>query len=182
MEDYAYILDYLSQGRATDTRFKREPIAYGIGESEMKIFELIPKPEVTLKPGERVYIGKEMMGRSQIQHVRRRISFRELTSAAQNELPFVIEKIVINNMPRFVKFFNDAQPVTTRFHTLELLPGLGKKTMWAVIEERKKGPFKDFQDLQVRVPLIRNVEKLLVQRILTELNDPTQKYRLFVAK
>jgi putative nucleotide binding protein len=182
MEDYAYILDYLSQGRATDTRFKREPIAYALGESELKMFELIPKPGVVLRPGDRVFIGKNVSERTQIQHVKRRISYKELTSAAQNELQFIVEKIVRTNPGKFIRFFNEAQPITTRFHTLELLPGLGKKTMWAIIEERKKGNFKDFEDLQSRVPLVRNVEKLLVQRIMKELTDPTEKYRLFVAK
>jgi putative nucleotide binding protein len=81
-----------------------------------------------------------------------------------------------------VKFFNEAQAITTRFHMLELLPGLGKKTMWAIIEERKKGPFKDFADIALRVPSFKHPEKVIAKRIEMELADPTQKYHIFVAR
>jgi putative nucleotide binding protein len=81
-----------------------------------------------------------------------------------------------------VQFFNEAQSITTRFHMLELLPGLGKKTMWGIIEERKKGPFKDIADLTTRVPLAHQIEKLVAKRIEEELANPDEKYRLFVAR
>lgn len=182
MEEYAYILDYLAYGRDGDTRFKRESVAYAVGENEFKLFELIPRPGARFRSGDRVYIGKDTELRKDILHVRRRISCRELTSSAQNELPFIVQEIVSSNRKRFTRFFNEAQPVTTKFHTLELLPGLGKKTMWAILNERKKSPFKDLDDLARRVPLLKQVENLIVQRILLELRDPTQKYRVFVAK
>src|SRR5436309_2430152 len=83
---------------------------------------------------------------------------------------------------KVLDFFNRAQAITTRFHMLELLPGLGKKTMWAILEERKKGPFKSFQDLDARVPSIHHPERLVAKRIEMEISDPTQKYRLFVAR
>ena len=65
---------------------------------------------------------------------------------------------------------------------LELLPGLGKKTMWSIIEERKKGTFKDFADISKRVPLAHQIEKHVAQRIEAELQNPDEKYRLFVAR
>jgi putative nucleotide binding protein len=84
--------------------------------------------------------------------------------------------------PRFIDFFNKAQAITTRFHMLELLPGLGKKTMWAILEERKKGPFKDFTEFEQRVVSVHHPEKLIAKRIEMEISDPAQKYRLFVAR
>jgi len=65
---------------------------------------------------------------------------------------------------------------------LELLPGLGKKTMWAILEERKKGPFKSFEDLGKRIPTIHHPEKLLAKRIEMEIANPGEKYHLFVAR
>ena len=65
---------------------------------------------------------------------------------------------------------------------LELLPGLAKKTLRAILVERKKGPFKTFQDLDQRVPSVHHPEKLVAKRIEMEISDPTQKYRLFVAR
>ena len=55
---------------------------------------------------------------------------------------FEIQTIVLEDEARFIRYFNEAGPITTRMHALELLPGIGKKLMWAVLNERKKGPFK----------------------------------------
>ena len=68
-----------------------------------------------------------------------------------------------------------------RFHMLEVVPGLGKKTLVAFLEERKKGPFKGFEDVAARVPALRHPAKLLAKRIEQELQDSHQKYKLFVA-
>jgi len=182
VEDYARILDYLPQGLPDERMFKREPVAYALGEDQFKLFELVPKPSISLGIGDRVYIGKDLDLRQEILHVKKRISYDELTHAAQSELPSIIMTVIKANEPRFVQFFNEAQAITTRFHMLELLPGLGKKTMWGIIEERKKGPFKDLADLTVRVPLAHQLEKLVAKRIEEELANPEQKYRLFVAR
>ncbi len=182
MEDFARIIDYLPLGHPDRPRHRREPVAYGLGEDEFKLFELIPKPDVTLNVGERVYIGKDLELRDKIQHVKRRIGHEELTVTAQSELPFVLEEIVTENEERYVHFYNEAQAITTRFHMLELLPGLGKKTMWAILEERKKGPFTSFQQVVERVPTLHHPEKLIVRRIEAELADPSQKYHIFVAR
>ena len=76
--------------------------------------------------GEKVYIGKEMDDRQKIQHVKRRVNFSDLTAAAQSELPYILEEIIRLNEERFIRFFNEAQAISTRLHMLELIPGLGK--------------------------------------------------------
>ncbi|HEX9906945.1 MAG TPA: DUF655 domain-containing protein [Thermoplasmata archaeon] len=182
MEDYARILDYLPQGLPDERSFKREPVAYALGEDQFKLFELVPKTGVNLTPGDRVYIGKDLDLRQEILHVKKRIGFGELTHGAQSELSSVIHMVIKDKEPRFVQFFNEAQAITSRFHMLELLPGLGKKTMWAIVEERKKGPFKDFAELHQRVQLAHQVDKLVAKRVEEELSHPDEKYRLFVAR
>ena len=131
MEDYAYILDYLPQGLPDEKRYKRGPVAFGLGTYQFKILELSPKQDVTLQVGEKVYIGKEAEMRKKILHVKRRIGYNDLTNAAQSELPFIIMEIIKAEPERFLKVYNEAQAITTRLHMLELIPGLGKKTMWA---------------------------------------------------
>ncbi len=182
MEEHAYILDYLPQGRLEERRFKREPIAYGLGDKEFKLLELIVKPNAALTIGDRVYIGKDVTKREAILHVRRRVRYEDLTHAAQSELPYIILEIVKRDEERFIKFYNEARPITTRFHMLELLPGLGKKTMWAILEERKKGPFKSFKDLEERIDTVHHPEKFIAKRIELELSEPDQKYKVFVVK
>ncbi|MEM1989229.1 MAG: DUF655 domain-containing protein, partial [Candidatus Bathyarchaeia archaeon] len=77
-----------------------------------------------------------------------------------------------------VNFFNTSKPVTPRMHSLELIPGIGKKYMWKIIEERGKKPFESFQDLQRRTG-VPNPVKLIVKRIIEELSSSDCKYRLF---
>jgi putative nucleotide binding protein len=62
---------------------------------------------------------------------------------------------------------------------LELLPGIGKKLMWSIIDERKKGDFKSFQDIRERIPSLHDPAKVLAHRIEEELKDDFIKYRLF---
>lgn len=182
MEDYARILDYLPQGLPDEKSFKREPLAYAIGEDEFKLFELIPKEGAAITVGDRIYIGKDPVLRKEILHVKRRISYSDLTHASMSELPFVIQQIVKEKEQKFLQFFNNAEAISTRMHMLELLPGLGKKTMWAILDERKKAKFTSIEDLAKRVPTLHHPEKLIAHRIENELADPGQKYHVFVAR
>ncbi len=52
--------------------------------------------------------------------------------------------------------------------------------MQAIVDERRRGPFASFADLESRVH-VKNPEKLLVGRIEQELSGVEDKYRLFVA-
>lgn len=179
MEDYAYILDYLPTGRPDMGGHRREPTAYGAGDNQFTLLELIPKPGVGLTIGERVYIGKDIEKRDKIAKVKGRIDYTKLSAGAHGELPYVLIEMVKAGEERFVRFYNEAPPITTRYHSLELLPGLGKKTMMSIIDERKKAPFATFGDLKQRVPPIHAPEKLIANRIELELSDPHQKYHVF---
>lgn len=182
MEEYAYVLDYLPQGRTDEKGYRKTPIAIAVGETEFKLLEIIPKQNTVIAVGEKIYIGKNPEMREKVLSVRRRISYRELTSAATNELPYVLERIIQTNEQKFVTFFNEAQPINARLHTLELLPGLGNKTMWNIVEERKKKPFESFKDLGERIKTVHHPEKMLASRIVQELEDRFEKHKLFVAK
>jgi putative nucleotide binding protein len=182
MEEYARVLDYLPHGHPDSRRFKREPVVLGLGEQEFKLLELVPKEDCNITMGDRLYIGKDPDRRSEIQHVKRRIGFEELTSSAQSELPYAIAAIIEDDMPRFIRMFNEAGPISTRYHTLELLPGLGKKTLINILDERKVRPFNDFADLEERVTALHQPQKLIVKRIENEIADTSQKYKIFVGR
>ncbi len=180
-EIYALVLDLLPKGYANDPRpvYKREPIIQAVGVDQFKLLELIPKTQ-DIAIHEKVYIGDEE--RDKIERVKRRIGYEELTQTARLELPFAVEKIVQENEERFVQFFNKAISVTPRLHMLHLLPGIGKKLMWEILAEREKRPFASFEDLKQRIKAITKPEKMIVSRILEELEDPETKYRLFTTK
>ncbi len=178
-EEFAYILDYLPYGRSDDNRpmYQKKPLVQGIGEKHFGLMEMIPKENVIPKAQDRVYIGDR--DRPVIDHVKRRVVYNELTHGAQMELSAAIEKIVLADEKRFLTFFNEAYPITTRLHMLELLPGIGKKLMWGIIDERKKGKFAGFKDLVDRVKGLHAPEKLITHRVLDELKDDNIKYRVF---
>lgn len=176
-EEYAYVLDHLQFGHPRDTRpfYKREPLVQAIGENYFTLLELVPIPGASFSLRERIAIGK--FERTKISHVKRRIEYEELTQTAKEELEPVIEEIVSKNEARFVNFFNNAGPITTRMHSLELLPGVGKKLMWQILEERKKSPFQSFEDIQKRLHIL-DPKKMIVKRILMEIKNE-DKYRIF---
>jgi putative nucleotide binding protein len=92
----------------------------------------------------------------------------------------VVGNIVDASVNDYIAFFNKSIPITTRLHQLELLPGIGKKHMWKIIEERRYEPFKDFDDLKSRVELLPNPRQAIIKRIVEELDD-TDKYNLFTS-
>jgi len=180
LESYAHILDYLPNGRQTERGFHREPLALAVGEDELKLFELVPNPGAVLVAGTRVPLVPIGNVPPPIDHVRRRLAYDELTVSARAELPAALERIVRSNVPRYLRFFNEAPAVSRRFHLLELLPGIGKKTMQQIVDERKRAPFASFEEMETRLHL-KNPELLIVGRIEKELSGVEDKYRLFVA-
>ena len=179
MEEYAYILDYLPQGLS----FKnKDPICYAIGDTEFKLFELVPKANAMIALDDRVYIGKDANLRKEIDHVKRRIGYDELTGTAVKELEFVVKDIVMANQDRFIRFYNEAGPISIKKHLLEELPGLGKKTVTEILNARKAGPFKDFEDLKTRVPILKDPAKLIVDRIILEISDRERRHYIFIVR
>ena len=79
---------------------------------------------------------------------------------------------------KFVAFFNESQPLTPRMHAMELIPGIGKRLMWQILDQRERVPFGSYEDLQRRVNVTDPV-KLLVRRVMNELSED-EKYQLFV--
>lgn len=178
-EEYAIILDFLPNGYPFDTRpmHKKTAIAQAIGKENLVLLELVPKKEFFLQPLEEVYIGEGK--REKIHHISAKISLSKLTSTAKTELEFVIKDIVEKNEIKYVDFFNKAGSINMRRHQMELLPGIGKKHMIEILDARKDGDFKSFEDLKKRVSLMPDPQKAIVKRILVEL-EGNEKYNLFV--
>jgi len=179
VEDYVYVLDYLPKGRGDLPPHKRHPAVYGIGEKQFTLLELIPRKDESFNIGERIYVGKDSKKRKKISKIKGRINYKDMTSTAHGEMLYVLIDIIDDNQERFIKFYNEAPAISTRFHVLELLPGLGKKMMHDILEERRKKPFKSFKEMCDRIDFLRAPDKLIAKRIELELADPEQKYRLF---
>ena len=176
-EEVAIVLDFLPHGYAYEQSAVKTPIVQALGKEHLSILELIPKKDIHLQPNQEVYIGEGK--RDEIHHIKGKIPADKLTSTARNELHHVIEDVVGKNEKKFIDFFNKAQPLSMRMHQLELLPGMGKKHMWEVIEARKAKPFESFEDLKTRVKLLPDPKLAIVKRIISEL-EGNEKYKIFV--
>jgi len=175
-DDFIIVLDFLHHGKATDRR--AEPLVLGIGDKYFNLLELVIKEDVAVKEKDRLYIGDEK--RDQVKYIRGRARYEELTSFAKDMLEEIVTEIVSNNEKRFVDFFNKAGALTTRMHSLELLPGIGKKHLWSILAERKKKPFETFKELGERVEMMPDPKKMVIKRILEEL-EGKDRHRIFVS-
>lgn len=174
-EKYAYILDYLPNGYPSERmRRSKSSVAQGVGGSYFSLLELAPRTELEIN--ERVFIGKGK--REKISHIKKRLFYDDLTSAAKAELPYLAAKIVKDNEDRFVKFFNTAGSLSIRFHKLQLLPGVGKKLMSSILKERKKKKFKSFKEIDERVPSMPDPTDMIAERIMEELKGK-DRYTVF---
>ena len=178
-EETVIVLDFLQNGYSFDERpmYMKTPIAQAIGKQHFVLLELVPKKGVHLQPYKEVYIGEGK--RDDIHHIVGKLPLTKLTATAKSELEFVIKDLVTQQEARFVEFFNKSQPLSTRMHQLELLPGLGKKHMWQIVETRGEKPFESFMDIKKRVHLMPDPEKVIVRRILNEL-EGKEKHNIFV--
>ena len=183
-EQNAVVLDYLSRGyvKSDMSKFGGKPIAQAIGTEQFTLLELAPKNGVDLEIQDTVYIGKGK--REKIYRVLGKLDFENLTATSRIELDYAIRDIVEANEEKFVNFFNTTSSVSTRLHSLELIPGIGKKYMWDIINAREEKPFESFKDITERLPTLTDPAGMIVNRVKQELDINTtrrgkNKYYIF---
>ena len=179
-EEYAYVLDIIPPEEAlmkeTDIIRRgfprRDTYLQVIGEEYFTLLLVTLKHEATVEVGERVYIGDGV--RDKINKIVRRLKYDELTPQARQELESMVDKIVKARERFFIDWLNKAGPLTLKLHSIELLKGIGKKTLNQILEERAKKPFESFEDFKNRIGV--NVQRLIVERILREIQGNEQYY------
>ena len=169
------VLDFLPRGHSGSRR--SEPIVQGIGDKFLSLLEVGIKDDIEVKSGDKLYIGEKE--RKEVKYIKGRIKYDELTSFAKKELEYVLDKIIESDEKRFVDFFNNAKPITTRIHSLELLQGIGKKHMWAIIKGRRGKKFESFEELKERVEMLPDPKNMVKKRIIDEFKEK-DRHRLFV--
>ncbi len=171
-DEHGIVLDYLEHGRGAQSR---EPIAQIIGTEHFNLLEIVPREDVRLRAGDRVYIGDG--DREQVKYIKGKITSTDLTETAKTELDYALEDLVEENEDTFVEFFNEASPLTPRQHALELLPSVGEKHMWEILDNRDaEGEFESFDDIQERVDLLPDPRKIIKKRLKKELTGEEKHY------
>ena len=163
-EEYAIVLEYLPNGYPLEGKLM--PIAQAIGEKNLTLLELVPRREISLEAGERVYIGEGK--RDKIYYILGRLQREKITESAKKRLDEFISNIVKEREKEFVDFFNKADAINKRVHQLELLPGLGKKHTKEILEARKEKEFISFEEMRKRLHNLPQPEKAIEKRIRQE--------------
>lgn len=176
-QETAVVLDFLAHGRTDDDRpqYQKEPLAYVIDTETFFLYELVVEDDSGISIGDSLDID----GMDDIVQTNR-IEYADLPGGASSELDYAIEEIVEANEERFVDYYNNAQPITLRLHQLNLLPGIGEKLRNDILDERKRNPFGDFEDIGDRIDGLHDPKEVLVKRIFEELKEDDLKYQLFV--
>ena len=174
-EEHVIILDYLKFGYVNPERPNAhgKPIAQSIGVDKFTLIEVTPKEGVDLEIHDKVYIGSGK--RDKVNRVKGLLDFENLTATSRIELEYAIKEIISEKEDIYIKFFNEIDSLNIKMHKLELIPGIGKKHTQMILEERKKEPFKSFEDLKQRVPLLGDPVDMLAKRVRLELDTTTVK-------
>ena len=177
-EEYAYVLDFCSMTKSKTVRGREGIVITALGEERLTLLEVLGVEDSIFDIGEKIYIGKE--GRTKVQSVLGKLDYKQISDSSQSELDTVVKTIVTNNEQRFVDYINNAQPLTPRKHSLELIPGIGKTYLKLIIEQINKQKFQNYKDMEERAGLKEPVNHLS-KRILEEISGETQ-FRLFVKR
>jgi putative nucleotide binding protein len=177
----AVVLDLLPNGRPDDDRpaYQKQPVAFVVGVDDFRLFELAVAEDGDVSIGDRLAVTGDRDPR--VDSVRR-IGYDDLTGGARSELEYAITELIEDEERRFVDFYNDAQAITTRLHALNLLPGIGKKLRNNILDERKRGPFESFEDLEERVSGLHRPREIIADRIMEEIREDEMKYRIFARR
>ncbi|MES3161082.1 MAG: DUF655 domain-containing protein [Halorubrum sp.] len=171
----AVLLDVLPSGRPDDDRpgYQKSPVAYALGAPSFRLYECSLDDDADVAVSDRIQLDGEDVSRY------REVEFDDLTRNAAAEIEYAVEAIVDDDERRFVDFYNEAGPITLRLHQLNLLPGIGKKLRNKVLDERKRGPFESFEEVEERVPGLHRPREVIVERIVEEIRKEDLKYRRF---
>ncbi len=105
------------------------------------------------------------------------LRYDDLSEIAKRNLRDAVKNIIKSNERAFVEFFNKAEPINIRLHSMELLRGVGKKTLKVILDTRSRKPFESFEE--IRKIIKDDPVDVLTDKIMEELSGQS-KYNLFV--
>ncbi|MFX1477814.1 MAG: DUF655 domain-containing protein [Promethearchaeota archaeon] len=172
------ILDLLIHGHLEEDRpsWAKTPIAQVLTFPDFVLYEVKINKNSAIKVQEQKTY-EEFQQEDKLRDVLKKIDYDELTSTSKALIQPILEKEVLKYEEEFINFFNNSTSITPRMHALKLLPGVGQKHMWEILDARERQKFGTFQDIADRTS-ISHPAKLIAQRIIKELSRDV-KYYLF---
>ena len=173
------IIDLLLHGHPMEDKpsWSKTPIAQVITFPDFVLYEVKMNRDSEIKLQEKATY-EEFMRQNKLRDVIKKIDYKDLTNTSKALLQQILEQQVAIFEGEFINFFNNSTSITPRMHALKLLPGVGQKHMWEILNARNRQKFTTFQDISDRTS-ISNPTKLIAQRIIKELQREGVKYYLF---
>lgn len=172
-----YVLDILERGHFDG--YRGGPIIQAIETPGFNLFEMHYNKNNPVKIQEKTVVTNDVNGK--IGKVKKRLKYHGLTITSKELLNSTIQLHLEDAEQLYIRFLNNAGPITKKRHQLNLLPGVGEKVMWEILEARKK-PFESFKDFDERVKSINDISGVLTKRILNEIIDDESSRYLFVKR
>ena len=172
------ILDLLLHGHLEEDRpsWAKTPVAQVLTFPDFVLYEVKVNKHSDIKIQEKK-LYEEFLKEEKLREVLKKINYDDLTSTSKSLIQPILESEVLKYEEEFINFFNNSTSITPRMHALKLLPGIGQKHMWEILEARERQKFGNFQDIADRTS-ISHPTKLIAQRIIKELSRDV-KYYLF---
>ncbi len=143
-----------------------------VGEEHFKLLRVQLANDVVINGLDRVSLETGL--RRKVVRILTTIKYDELLDESMEMLENAVKKIVLMREPEWVEFLNKAGLLTHKVHTLELLPGISRKKVALILEERDSRPFTSFKDFKERVGVdpLESISKKIVE----EMRGEAKKY------
>ncbi|MBY9012287.1 MAG: DUF655 domain-containing protein [Candidatus Lokiarchaeota archaeon] len=173
------ILDILLHGHPEEDKpsWSKTPIAQVLTLPDFVLYEVKCNKDSEIKVQEK-NIYEEYLKQNKLREVLKKIDYKDLTSTSKALIQPILESEVLNFEEEFINFFNNSTSITPRMHSLKLLPGIGQKHMWEIIEARNRQKFTNFKDISDRTSMSHPAKQVAL-RIIKELQREGVKYYLF---
>lgn len=173
------ILDILLHGHPEEDKpsWSKTPIAQVITLPDFVLYEVKCNKDSEIKVQEKNEY-EEFLKQNKLREVLKKIDYKDLTNTSKALIQPILETEVLNYEEEFINFFNNSTSITPRMHSLKLLPGVGQKHMWEIIEARNRQKFTTFQDISDRTSMSHPAKQVAL-RIIKELKREGVKYYLF---
>ncbi|MBQ6139264.1 MAG: DUF655 domain-containing protein [Methanobrevibacter sp.] len=142
-----------------------------IGTNHFTLMDLDLNDDVDVKVEDKIPLGKDS---EFVKQERAHLSYDDLSKDQQFKTEKAIDCIVVENEPKYVKFFNEQSKEASKLHFLD---GISRKLGSKILTEKElNGDFESFEDIDNRISFIESSKDLIVKRVLYELIElPKEK-------
>jgi putative nucleotide binding protein len=149
-----------------------------VTEPSLHIIRLSAKSNAGIQMvGTRIYMGSDQSKKDVVQDILGFARIRDLSNAASQEMPIVIQQIIEDSPSVFIEqFFNRAGNLSLKMHAFELLPGIGNKKAMEMVGKRGRAGWESFSQLDEDCGI--NSAELLARRFVSEIEDRNLQPRL----